>query len=72
MSKSKEQSAETRPPETLSDKAPKPVKSVKLELLTHMIFEGEAKAPGDEITLPESEVKNWIDSKIAKQPSKAE
>ena len=59
-------------PETLTNPGtkakPKPVAKTKIELLTHMIFEGESKAPGDIVEVPEADIDNWINSSIAKLP----
>jgi hypothetical protein len=63
---------DSTPPETLSDskpaKPPKPVAKAKIELLTHMVFEGESKSPGDLVEIPEADLDNWTKSGIAKLP----
>ena len=60
---------DSTPPETLSDtKPPKPVAKAKVELLTHMVFEGESKSPGDLVEIPETDLDNWTKSGIAKLP----
>lgn len=64
---------DSTPPETLSDttkpaKPPKPGVKAKIQLLTHMVFEGESKSPGDLVEIPEADLDNWTKSGIAKLP----
>ena len=68
----------TPAPETLSDSKPeskpetkttaKTESKSKIQLTTHMVFEGEAKAPEDIVEIPSADVKNWLDAGLAKLP----